>query len=77
MVTPTRHNARAACAVVLAMATITSSDALVKGLLEEIKPAQFIFVRALMILLILGGVIAIIAGGWLTAQKTRGRPSPS
>ena len=22
------------------------------------------------------GVIAIIAGGWLTAQKTRGRPSP-
>ena len=54
MVTPTRHNARAAGAIVLAMAAITASDALVKGLLEEIKPSQFIFVRALVILQILG-----------------------
>tara|TARA_S200000501_G_scaffold71942_1_gene63944 strand:+ start:16740 stop:17561 length:822 start_codon:yes stop_codon:yes gene_type:complete len=36
------------------MAAITASDALVKGLLEEIKPSQFIFVRALVILQILG-----------------------
>ena len=59
MVTPTRHNARAAGTVVLAMAAITASDALVKGLLEEIKPSQFIFVRALVILLILGGVLCV------------------
>ena len=59
MVTPTRHNARAAGAVVLAMAAITASDALVKGLLEEIKPSQFIFVRALVILLILGVVLVL------------------
>ena len=59
MGTPTRHNARAAGAVVLAMAAITASDALVKGLLEEIKPSQFIFVRALVILLILGVVLVL------------------
>ena len=59
MVTPTRHNARAAGAVVLAMAAITASDALVKGLLEEIKASQFIFVRALVILLILGVVLVL------------------
>ena len=59
MVTPTRHNARAAGAVVLAMAAITASDALVKGLLEEIKPSQFIFVRALVILLILGVALTL------------------
>ena len=59
MVTPARHNARAACAVVLAMAAITASDALVKGLLEEIKPSQFIFVRALVILLILGVALVL------------------
>jgi|TARA_B100001741_G_C16433089_1_gene541876 drug/metabolite transporter (DMT)-like permease len=41
------------------MAAITASDALVKGLLEEIKPSQFIFVRALVILLILGVVLAL------------------
>ena len=59
MVTPARHNARAAGAVVLAMAAITASDALVKGLLEEIKPSQFIFVRALVILLILGVALVL------------------
>lgn len=59
MVTPTRHNARAAGAVVLAMVAITASDALVKGLLEEIKPSQFIFVRALVILLILGVALVL------------------
>jgi len=41
------------------MAAITASDALVKGLLEEIKPSQFIFVRALVILLILGVALVL------------------
>ena len=36
------------------MAAVTASDALVKGLLNEIAPSQFIFVRALVILVILG-----------------------
>ncbi len=39
--------------MILAMAAITTSDALVKGLLTGIRPFQFIFVRALVILVIL------------------------
>jgi len=53
------HNLRAAGAVVLAMTAITASDALVKGLLDNIPPLQFIFLRALVILLILGAALMI------------------
>ena len=48
MIRPTQDNTRAAGAVVLAMAAVTASDAMVKGLLEEIAPiAISFFVRAL------------------------------
>ena len=59
MIGPTQDNTRAAGAVVLAMAAVTASDALVKGLLEEIAPSQFIFVRALVILAILGTALIL------------------
>ena len=62
---PSPNNLRAAGAVVLAMTAITTSDALVKGLLDNIPPLQFIFLRALVILLILG-----------TALLLQGKPIP-
>ena len=55
----TQNNLRSAGAVVLAMTAITASDAMVKGMLDNIPPFQFLFVRAIVILLILGTALAI------------------
>ena len=55
----TKNNLRSAGAVVLAMTAITASDAMVKGMLDDIPPFQFLFVRAIVILLILGTALAI------------------
>ena len=55
----TKNNLRSAGAVVLAMTAITASDAMVKGMLDDIPPFQFLFVRAIVILLILGAALAI------------------
>ena len=57
----TKNNLRSAGAVVLAMTAITASDAMVKGMLDDISPFQFLFVRAIVILLILGAALAISA----------------
>lgn len=65
METGSKNNLRAASAVVLAMTAITASDALVKGMLDQIPPLQFIFLRALVILIILG-----------TALMFQGKPIP-
>ncbi|MCP4953383.1 DMT family transporter [Arenicellales bacterium nBUS_48] len=55
----TKNNLRSAGAVVLAMTAVTASDAMVKGMLDDIPPFQFLFVRAIVILLILGTALAI------------------
>ena len=66
----TKNNLRSAGAVVLAMTAITASDAMVKGMLDDIPPFQFLFVRAIVILLILGTALAIKGQRILTPRHS-------